>query len=278
MKPTRVNIFPGSLVHAALSSWSGKRVWAHAMLALAVAGVAAPASAQAQLGAPGFSVDFSQCTEFAGVGPVDLARASSLVPSAFTTLPVGSTAAIVVRATSCASAQVNGADGVPTIISQIGIEIVPPDGTGDINNYTLIYVTDNVQLALAFRLAGLPALFDPTLTYEFTYDSTAKSGELYVESQGPGLPPYFLTGTETDPSGAGSDFKANWWYQGFAGVIKQASDFPDIAFGTANVSLHTSRESALGKLIGGNTDADFHFLPVRGVYAAAHMDVTISAK
>jgi len=209
---------------------------------------------------------------------VDFARASSLVQPAFTTLQVGSTAAIVVRATSCASAQVNGGAGVPTIISQIGIEIVAPDGTGDINNYTLIYVTDNAQLALAFRLAGLPAVFDPTITYEFTYDSTGKSGELYVEAEGVGLPAYFLTGTETDPSSGGSDFKANWWYEGFAGVIKQASDFPNIAFGPANVTFHTSRKSVLGMLLGGNTDADFHFLPVRGVYRTAHMDVTISAQ
>jgi len=209
---------------------------------------------------------------------VDFARASSLVQPAFTTLPVGSTAAIVVRATRCASAQVNGGAGVPTIISQIGIEIVPPDGTGDINNFTLIYVTDNAQLALAFRLVGLPAVFDPSIAYEFTFDSTSKSGELYVEAGGASLPAYFLTGTETDPSGGGFDFKANWWFQGFAGVIKQASDFPNIAFGPANVSLHTSRESVLGKLIGGNSDADFHFLPVRGVYAAAHMDVTTSSR
>src|SRR5215471_6945689 len=104
-----------------------------------------PARAQAR----GFSVDFTQCTEFVGVGPVDFARASSLVQPVFTTLPVGSSAAIVVRATSCGSAQVNGGVSVRTIISQIGVEIVSPDGTGDINNYTLIYVTDNAQLALA---------------------------------------------------------------------------------------------------------------------------------
>ena len=273
MQPTtRVNCF-------------AKRPWAVAVLAAVIAAMGTlPASAQMALanapgfGAPGFSVDFSQCTEFAGVGPVDFAKASSLVQPAFTTLPVGSAAAIVVRATRCAGAQVDGGAAVPTIISQIGIEIVPPDGTGDINNYTLIYVTDNARLALAFRLAGLPAIFDPTITYEFTYDSTGKSGELYVEAEGAGLPAYFLTGTESDPSGAGFDFKANWWYQGFGGVIKQASDFPNIAFGSANVTLHTSRESVLGKLIGGNSDADFHFLPVRGVYASAHMDVTISAQ
>jgi len=50
-------------------------------------------------------------------------------------------------------------------------------------------------------------------------------------------------------------------------VIKQASDLPDIAFGTAGISLHTDRNSALG-----------HFLPVRGVYASAHMQVTVSQR
>jgi hypothetical protein len=226
----------------------------------------------------GFTVDFSQCTEFAGVGPVDFAKASSLVQPAFTTLTVGSTAAIVVRATSCGSVMIDRERGVPTVISQIGIEIVPPDNTGDINNFTLIYVTDNQELAEALSEVALPVVFDPTITYEFTYDSTGKSGELYVEAAGPDLPAYFLIGAETDPAGGGSDFKANWWYKGFAGVIKQASDFPNIAFGPANVSLHTSRNSLLGKLIGGNTDADFHFLPVRGVYSSAHMDVTVNTK
>jgi hypothetical protein len=226
----------------------------------------------------GFTVDFARCTEFAGVGPVDFARASSLVQSVFTPLPVGSTAAIVVRATSCASAKVDGERGIPTVISQIGIEIVPVDGTGDINNFTLIYLTNNAELTEAFRAVGVPAVFDPTITYEFTYDSTLKTGELYVQTAGPDLPAYFLTGTETDPAAGGSDFKANWWYQGRGGVIKQASDFPGIAFGPANVSLHTSRLSVLGELIGGNSDADFHFFPVRGVYSSARMEVTVSAR
>jgi hypothetical protein len=231
-------------------------------------------------GAPesGFSVDFSGCTEFAGAGPVDLVRASALVPPVFSTLLFGSTAAIVVRATSCAGVSVNGGRKTPTLISQIGVEIVPPDGTGDINNYTLIYVSDNAELVSAFQCAGVPAMFDPTLTYQFTYDSTGKAGELYVEVESLGLPAYFLTGTETDPAAPGSDFKANWWYASEREVVKQASDFPDIGFGTASISLHTDRTSFLGKLIGGNTDSDYHFLFVRGVYASAHMEVMVSRR
>jgi hypothetical protein len=226
----------------------------------------------------GFTADFSQCTEFAGVGPVNFAKASALVPSVFSTLPVGTTGGIVVRATSCAGVKVNGGRSIPTNISQIGVEIVPPDGTGDINNYTLIYVSNNPELVLAFHLAGVPAALDPSLVYEFTYDSTGVAGELYVEAEGPGLPPYFLTGTEADPTGPGSDFKANWWFADSGTQVKQASDFPNIAFGAANIALHTDKNSALGQLIGGNTDADYHFFPVRGVYSSAHMQVTVSGK
>ena len=167
---------------------------------------------------------------------------------------------------------------VPTTISQIGIEIVPTDGTGDINNFTPLYVSDNLELVLAFQCAGVPAFYDPTLTYQFTYDSTGKAGELYVEVESVGLPAYFLSGTETDPTAPGSVFKANWWYATPHLVVKQASDFPDIAFGTPAVSLHTDRNSELGKLIGGNTDSDFHLFPVRGVYPSAHMEVTVSSR
>ncbi len=238
----------------------------------------APSAIRADPGGRGFTVDFSQCTEFAGVGPVDYGKASALVPSPFAALPAGTTGAIVVRATSCAGVKVNGGRAIPTNISQIGVEIVPPDGTGDINNYTLIYVTDNPELVLAFKLAGVPAVLDPGLTYEFTYDATGLAGELYVEADGFNLPAYFLTGTETDPAAAGSDFKANWWFESPAGKVKQASDFPDIAFGTASIGVHTDKNSALGKLIGGNTDSDFHFLPVRGVYPSATMQVIVTGR
>jgi hypothetical protein len=247
-------------------------------LCLAIAITLLPSLLKADAPDHGFSVDFFDCTEFAGVGPVDFAKASALVPSAFTTLLVETTGGLVVRATSCRNLSVNGGRKTPTNISQIGIEIVPPDGTGDINNFTILYVSDNPELVNAFRGAGVPALFDPTLTYQFTHDSTGKSGELYVEVESLGLPAYFLTGTETDPTAPGSDFKANWWYAFPHHVVKQASNFPDIAFGTPTVSFHTDRSSDLGKLIGGNTDSDFHYFPVRGVYPSAHMDVIVTGK
>jgi len=225
----------------------------------------------------GFTVDFSQCTEFAGVGPVSFAKASASVPSVFSALTVGATGGIVVRATSCSGVKVNGGFSIPTNISQIGVEIVPPDGTGDINNYTLIYASNNAELVLAFNLAGVPAVFDPTLVYEFTYDSTGKAGTLYAEVEGLGLPPYFIFGPETDPApNTAQDFKANWWYANSNEKVKQASDFPNISFGTSSVGLYTDKTSMLGQLIGGNSDTNFGFLPLRGVYPTAHMVVTVT--
>ena len=229
-----------------------------------------------------FTVDFSQCTEFAGVGPIDYAKASALVPSPLQAANVADptnpqpNGAIVVRATSCESVKINSGPAKATNLSQIGVEITPPDNTGDINNYTLIYVTDNPALVLAFNLAGVPATYDPTLTYQFTYDATGKSGELYVKAESLAVPAYFISGTETDPASPPQDFKANWWYLAGHRLIKQASDFPDIAFGTATVGVHTNKYSLLGNLIGGNSYSTFSILPLRGVYPSAHMQVSAS--
>jgi hypothetical protein len=166
----------------------------------------------------------------------------------------------------------------PTELSQIGINLVAPDGTGDINNYTVIYVTNNQALAEHFQIAGLPAVFDPQLTYEYTPDPIGTSGELYVVAAGQGLPAYCLFGTETDPPpNSQQSFLANWWFTGDGTKIKQSTSFPVISFGTAAVTLYTSNTSLLGNLIGGNTASNFSFLSVRGVYPAATMTVTFKA-
>jgi len=225
-----------------------------------------------------FSVDFKDCSEFAGEGPVSLAAARPLVPAGFTINGADSgTANIVVRATSCRSVTVNGQDPQPTNLSQIGINLVPPDGTGDINNYTLVYVSNNPLLVANFIAAGLPAHFDPLLSYEYSAPANA-DGNLYVAVAAPGLQPYFIYGPETaPPPDSATDFLANWWYApGRNRKMRQQSNFPAISFGTSSVSLYTAADSALGKLIGGNTFSNYSVLALRGVYPSAHMDVTTS--
>jgi hypothetical protein len=225
-----------------------------------------------------FSVDFTNCSEFAGEGPVSLAAATPLVPAEFTINGASSgTANIVIRATSCASVTVNGRDPQPTNLSQIGINIVPPDGTGDINNYTLVYVSNNPVLVEHFIAAGLPAHYDPSLSYEYPAGS-AGNGNLYVSVASRDLQPYFIYGPETaPPPDSATDFLANWWYAPGRNLkMRQQSNFPNISFGTSSVTFYTAATSELGKLIGGNTFSNYSVLALRGVYPSAHMDVTTS--
>jgi hypothetical protein len=233
------------------------------------------ASAQSR---PDFSVDFTDCSEFAGEGPISLTAAKPLVPAEFTINGASSgTANIVIRATSCASVTVNGRDPRPTNLSQIGINIVPPDGTGDINNYTLVYVSNNPYLVDNFVAAGLPAHYDPLLTYEYTAPVTA-NGNLYVSVAAHDVQPYFIYGPETaPPPDSATDFLANWWYAPGRNLkMRQQSNFPNISFGTSSVTFYTAADSELGKLIGGNTFSNYSVLALRGVYPSAHMDVTTS--
>jgi hypothetical protein len=226
-----------------------------------------------------FTVHFAGCTEFAGWGPVSLTKAQPFVPPGYVIAGAGPRqAGIVVRATSCEGVSIGQSPAQPTVVSQIGINLVPPDGTGDINKYTVIYVTNNQALADYFQIAGLPAVFDPQLTYQYTPgEASGASGQLYVTAAGEELPAYFLFGTEIDPPpNSQQSFLANWWFSGDAGKMKQSTSFPVISFGTATVTLYTSKNSPLGDLIGGNTDSNFSILSVRGVYPAATMKVTLS--
>jgi hypothetical protein len=225
-----------------------------------------------------FKVQFTGCSEFVGWGPVSLAAAQPLVPAGYAIAGAANgQAAIVVRATSCEAVSVDQSAAEPTEVSQIGINLIAPDGTGDINNYTVIYVTNNEALAKRFQIAGLPAVFDRQLTYEYTPDASSLSGELYVSAAGEELPSYFLFGTETEPPpNSQQSFLANWWFTGPEGRMKQSTLFPVISFGTAAVSLYTSNTLLLGKLIGGNADGNFSFLSVRGVYPTATMTVSLN--
>jgi hypothetical protein len=264
-----------------ISKWDNSCHWSlwqtYRGLALIILALALTLTASAQ-SRTDFTVDFTNCSEFAGEGPVSLAAAAPLVPRGYTiTGAAEGTANIVIRATSCTSAAVNGHDPRPTNLSQIGINLVSPDGSGDINNYTLIYVSNNPLLVESFIAAGLPARYDPQLTYEYTASSSG-DGNLYVSVDSGDLPPYFIYGPEAaPPPDSASVFLANWWYTPRGGrQMRQQTLFPAISFGTSSVTFYTAANSALGKLIGGNTFGNFSVLALRGVYPSAHMEVTAS--
>jgi hypothetical protein len=225
-----------------------------------------------------FSVAFSNCEEFVGEGPVALASAQKLVPQGY---PIAAAspgqAPIVVRMTRCEAAKVDGTRAVPTTISQVGVNIVSPDGTGTINSYTLIYVTNNPFLAEALARIGVPASYDPAIAYEYTRNDAGNGGVLYGAVADANVPAYFLYGPETEPApNTQFRFIANSWHgTGDLARVRQQTTFPAISFGDAsNVTLYTSTHSVLGQLIGGNAYGNFSILALRGVYASAEMTVT----
>jgi len=224
-----------------------------------------------------FTTAFTNCSEFAGEGNVSLAQAQPLVPPGYTITGAASgTAAIVVRITRCAEVRVDETPALPTTLSQIGINIVPPDGTGTINNYLLLYVSDNPFLVDAFLRAGVPARYDPGITYQYTLNSAGTGGTLYGAVPSAGVPAFFLYGPETEPPPNSAElFIANWWFGPYARV-KQMTTLPAISFGTSGVTVFTSNDSELGKLIGGNAYNDFSILALRGEYPGGTMVVTVS--
>jgi hypothetical protein len=220
------------------------------------------------------AASLENCTELIGFGPVPLAAVQPLVPPRFQVVPiVPGNAGLVVRASSCSRVSLDGQGPEPVLVAQIGIAIASPDGTGDINNYSLLYVTNSKRLADALQDAGLPAQWDGAFAYEFT-PNAAGSGELYV-AVSPAGGPYFLTGNASPPPGPPSPVVANWWFAARESVVKMSTSIPGIAYGPSTAVLHTSKFTAIGNLIGGNTDAAFLFLNARGVFASGQLVVSI---
>jgi hypothetical protein len=225
----------------------------------------------------GFAADLENCTELIGFGPVPLAAVAPLVPSGYTIVTFGpGTAGIVVRASGCQRITLDGSDSATVNVSQIGVAVVSPDGTGNINNYQLFYVTNDGRLAEALEHAGVPAQFDREIAYEFTADATGQSGEVYVAVSPPGAQAYFETGSvNVPPPNSGAPVIANWWFNGREGVAKITTSIASISYGTASLALHTSKSSLLGSMIGGNTDANFSFFNARGLFTSGHLDVSL---
>ena len=228
-------------------------------------------------------VTFINCTEFAGVASVDVAKAQALVPSRYTLFTDADGAKLVVRVSDCAGISVNGRHPRPGRVAHIGIEVVSPDGTGtdpltSINNYTLTYASNVPALVSGLGLFGVPAVFDAGLDYEYAPPTGPSQLYASVSPENGNSPTWFLYGTVTNPTYP-SPFLANWWYSPMntwphSGEVKMATTFPTIYFDfTSTVSFYTSRSNLIGLLIGGNTVANFP-VSYRGQYQTAQMTVT----
>lgn len=236
----------------------------------------AAAGERAQPAAHNAEAVFEDCTEFVGIAPVSLAEAQALVPPVFSIVDAGGAALLVIRISNCREVSVGNSLPRPGTVAHIGINIVPPDGLGDINNYTLTYVSDIGMLVKKLRASGLPARHDVDLLYEFTRDSGMTGNLLGIVTPATGIT-WHVYGRESDPEpGSAFPFRAIWWYATPGHMVRMDTTFPAIAFGDAQVSFHTPDETSLRNLLGGGTIAAFPGLSVRGVFDSAQMTVTTS--
>jgi hypothetical protein len=226
-------------------------------------------SATLLFGQPASQVQFNDCTEYVGAGFVPLAQAAPFVPSTFQIAANSGQALLVTRAAECQSVVIDNSRPERARLSQIGVSIVSPDGTGDINNYTVLYVTDSERLADRLERAGLPVKVDEDLVYE------VNSGNLFIDVSPEEGPAWFFNGSVTEPPPGGFPFLANWWYESRRGRMKMATNIPVISFGQSAVTVYSRRNSPLGKLILGNSFSAFGVFNVRGRFATGRMDVTV---
>jgi hypothetical protein len=216
-----------------------------------------------------FAVEFNDCVESIGVTLVPTESVRLYVPEQFILAGEGQPVTpLVVRTARCSGIGVDGYKPRPGEIVQIGVVIVPPDGTGDINNYTLWYYTSDEKLATKLRNAGVNAQHVPTIDYHLDLDDSS----LLVRVPRPGAPRFVLSGTvQPSPNPAGS-FLANWWQQVETGRVKMSTNVPVINLGGADLTLTTDPNSPLGQLIGGSVTG-FPLLQQFNTFAAARMEV-----
>lgn len=217
-------------------------------------------------------VDFIDCVESIGVGLVPTALAQELTPAGF--ILVGGAdpvTPLVVRTAHCDKIKIKNKTSRDKTIVQIGAVIVPPDGTGDINNYTYWYFTDDDNLADKLQDAGVQA--ENVCNIGFRYNRHQSTNNFRVRVFGN---PYIeISGTVTPSAAPAGSFDANWWQTSFGDEdVKMATTVPNISIGSADLILSTNPNSDVADLIGG-TSLGFPIVQQFNSFPTAHMNVDV---
>jgi hypothetical protein len=198
-----------------------------------------------------FDVQLDECGEFVGIGLVPLENARKLVPDHYTLATYDGQAKIVVRVTSCKRVAVDGKNPRPAQTAQIGLSVVIPGSTAQIDNYLLWFVTDSGALHGKLQAAGIQNGNDPQLSVLFA--PSGATGPLHIDVNAPRFPAFPVTGAITSPPGAPTTFVANWYADTRNGTLRMHTEFT-IGFGSADAGVTPEAGSALAELIGSDTD------------------------
>ena len=212
-----------------------------------------------------FDVAFANCTEMASLTPVAIGNLRPLVPAQYAIANEANGAGfLVVRISNCAGVTVDGASEGPGTVAQVGVNLVAPSGSGDIDNYTLYYDTTSAHLSARLRSFGFDSRWLPGIEYA----TTGTSLSIAVPGRG-----YSVSGPVTPPTASAVPFVADWWSARRTSESKTTTTFTAIQFSTANMTITTARGSELRQVLGAPS-ATFPIFDSYNQFTIAHMTVT----
>jgi hypothetical protein len=198
-----------------------------------------------------FTIELTDGVESVGVGLVSTERAQRLLPPPFKLANNGEPVTpLVVLAARCQGIAVSGGESIRGAFAQIGLAVVPPDGTGEINIFTLWHFATHLTLVRSLKNMGLDSQHLSDLGYAVTLGGKAGSTEITLPA--PAQPPFMLAGKIREPSQS-ITFNGNWWAKAGNHLLKMNSVVPMATFGETQLTLTTRADNALGQLIGGTT-------------------------
>lgn len=199
----------------------------------------------------GFTANYVNCDEFAGVGVVPLANVEDLVPDDYTIIePFPGNAIVVAQAGSCEEISVEGDYEKPGKFAQFGVAVVPPLTPGNGDFYQIFFSTDHNKLAKRLDELGVRAKHVPQLSFEFAAGPTLavdvpKPNKLAFELDGPITLPDPLA-----PANPTSVF--NYYAQtNYNGNVLQANVVEGIRFGEGSGVVLTAVGEEMEAIVGG---------------------------
>jgi len=198
-----------------------------------------------------FTIELTDGVESVGIGLVSTERAQRLLPTPFKLANNGEPVTpVVVLAARCQGIAVSEGEAIRGAFAQIGLVVAPPDGTGEINIFTLWHFTTHLTLVRSLQNLGLNSQHVPDMGYTVTLGG--KAGSTAINVPATAQPPFILTGELREPNHPVT-FNGNWWAKAGNRLLKLNSVVPTATFGEAQLTLTTRADNALGQLIGGTT-------------------------
>jgi hypothetical protein len=198
---------------------------------------------------------FADCEEWVGFETVALERVRHHVPARYRLLyeEVGK-ASLFLRAWRCRSVSVDGGSAHSAVGSAVGVEVHPPDGTGDLNFYWLEGVTNSRQVhAWLAGGAALETRHAGGLAFDWQVPPFPLQSPFRYRAPSPSPSPFTLSGTGGGGSPQILPSGINWWQDTPPGRVKLATPPHRFRLGVGQGAIEVEPGSQLAEILGPGT-------------------------